>query len=61
MGRTYKRNDTYKSNRPKSLREKRNNSNRNKGRVVNNNSEYIDHSEYKQSNSNYNQEGYNNG
>ena len=23
MGRTYKRNDTYKSNRPKSLREKR--------------------------------------
>lgn len=25
MGRTYKRNDTYRSNRPKSLREKRNN------------------------------------
>ena len=30
MGRTYKRNDTYVSNRPKSLREKRNKSSRNK-------------------------------
>jgi hypothetical protein len=32
MGRTYKRNDTYKSNRPKSIREKRQQSSRNRPR-----------------------------
>lgn len=61
MGRTYKRNDTYKSNRPKSLREKRNNSNRNKGRVTNTNSMHYESSEYKQSDTNYNTEGNTNG
>ncbi len=49
MGRTYKRNDTYVSNRPKSLREKRNKSRRNKAL------------DYKQSNSQSFQETNTNG
>lgn len=38
MGRTYKRNDLYSSNRAKSIREKRNNSRSNKARFDDTNS-----------------------
>jgi hypothetical protein len=52
MGRTYKRNDVYKSNRPKSLREKRAYGNRKK-------SSYTDSDNYDDTQTNKNRQGKN--